>query len=155
MIKPETVLKKVNEAGIANCQRTCKYKAEACIRARKAVTKWLAAAKQEGEAYLRMKSGKYLGQLKEVLAELEKQGVKIKAEDPNSSYWSYTGYTGVMASIGAVIVQFYYNGRGPAVDVHRTKAMWSATKVLQISFSTKRMLVYNRSLDAIVEPEEK
>jgi hypothetical protein len=154
MIKPETILKKVNETQVEIYRRTTAWQARACIRSRVAAIRQLAASKRLGKAYLVVKSGAHVSKLKDVMAELERQGVKMTAEDSSHYYWRYTAYSGTMKTLGKVVVQLHYDSRGPVAEVRRREHdAWHSSIVLRVHYSSKRMLVKNTSLDKILEPE--
>jgi hypothetical protein len=153
MIKTETVLRKVNTSAIVDARQMVRWRASACIRSRKAVIRQLAAARSLGKTYLAMKSGVHEAKLKDILAKLEELGVKILSEDNNKTYWKYIGYAGTMKTMGKVDIQFYYDSRGPAVEVKPKGQWYRSSMVLHIHYSTKRLLVTNRSLDRLLAPK--
>jgi len=149
----KSILDEVEKEQLERARADTRYWVRSIISHKKAIIKRLKQAKANGALYTTMRSGAHRVKLAEALATLEQQGVKVGKLDPGA--WRGTNYKGTMANIGKVVIDIGFNNNGPVVCVKRDNDnAWREPKALEIKWSTKKMFVYNKSLDITLKGKD-
>ena len=149
-MKKETLLDKITKYQLGRAEESILYATSAVMGHRRAIVKRLAEAKRSGALFKTMKSGVHRVKMAQTLDALYAQGVKITKDE--GAGWRRWTYKGKMANVGNVEIDLSFNNNGPTVVViKRDEQQYHGDKVLEIKWSTKRMFVYNRSLDSVLK----
>jgi hypothetical protein len=153
-LKKASVVKSIVADHAALTKDWTKQMAESIIAIKRSLPRKYTNLKKMGKLHRSMTAGTYAAQMGQVLDELEKLGVTFSSRDINGSWWKFKSYMGKMKTIGEVRIELGYNNLGPICHVVRAlDTSWNKGKVIEIVFSTRRMIVRNKSLDVMLNPK--